>query len=514
MSLETLDRAIGKTVDMSVGDIVAKYPSKQAIVQAFQRGEILDEAKAVMAGMMIDRIAASAIQPPTGTVKDEVFAAQESPAGLAAAQQMQGQPQPQAPGQGIDQIPVPDQMFAPQGMAGGGIVAFQAGGTSAANLPMSTRLQLREQMTEEEKMMFDRTGQIPKRIQMPDLRAPVRMEGGRPVPVDVSSGMELKPQITPSTAEIAQESVPAATPSAGIGSIPIQPLVTRATQLADAIRPQTETSVPTVQEASKQTADLLKESGYDESVLGRIRQDIEEQRKSMAGDKKEAMNLRLIEAGLGIMGGESPYAFTNIGKGATAALKGLSEDIKELKKTERDLRSAEQNLLLKQNEAAMGKARVTQSTIDKAQERVDREKESRDRLVGDLTKTMLSGEVQERLARATYGKMTDFDKKWKIYTEQAKARGETPSTEGFGRAFGVDRETLSFKDAMALAQKDTSLSLADAEEAALKLMQRNQELRGSTQGARSPEDQQALAWANANPNDPRAKQIKEYLGVK
>jgi hypothetical protein len=40
---------------------------------------------------------------------------------------MQGQPQPQ--GQGIDSIPVPEQMFEPQGMAGGGIVAMQAGGT-------------------------------------------------------------------------------------------------------------------------------------------------------------------------------------------------------------------------------------------------------------------------------------------------------------------------------------------------------------------------------------------------
>ena len=36
-----------------------------------------------------------------------------------------GQPQPQ----GIDQIPVPDQMFEPQGMAGGGIVAFSDGKT-------------------------------------------------------------------------------------------------------------------------------------------------------------------------------------------------------------------------------------------------------------------------------------------------------------------------------------------------------------------------------------------------
>lgn len=129
MSLESLDRAMEGTVDLSVGDIVAKYGSKQAIAMAVQKGEIPDVTKAVMAGMAIDRITASAMQPPTTTVAQDVFTPpQPAPQmGLAAAQQMQGQPA----GAGLDQIPVPEQMFnAPQGMAGGGIVAFQAGGTS------------------------------------------------------------------------------------------------------------------------------------------------------------------------------------------------------------------------------------------------------------------------------------------------------------------------------------------------------------------------------------------------
>ena len=44
--------------------------------------------------------------------------------------------------------------------------------------------------------------------------------------------------------------------------------------------------------------------------------------------------LRTLEAGLGIMGGTSPYALTNIGKGAESALKGYGEDIKEQRKRE------------------------------------------------------------------------------------------------------------------------------------------------------------------------------------
>ena len=41
---------------------------------------------------------------------------------------------------------------------------------------------------------------------------------------------------------------------------------------------------------------------------------------------------RALEAGLGILGGESPYALTNIGKGSQAAVKGFAEDVKERRK--------------------------------------------------------------------------------------------------------------------------------------------------------------------------------------
>jgi hypothetical protein len=41
---------------------------------------------------------------------------------------------------------------------------------------------------------------------------------------------------------------------------------------------------------------------------------------------------RALEAGLGILGSDSPYALTNIGKGAQAAVKGFAEDVKERRK--------------------------------------------------------------------------------------------------------------------------------------------------------------------------------------
>ena len=45
-------------------------------------------------------------------------------------------------------------------------------------------------------------------------------------------------------------------------------------------------------------------------------------------ERDQQKYMRLLEAGLGIMGGESPYGLTNIGRGAQSALKGYGEDVR------------------------------------------------------------------------------------------------------------------------------------------------------------------------------------------
>lgn len=61
-----------------------------------------------------------------------------------------------------------------------------------------------------------------------------------------------------------------------------------------------------------------------------------DEREAAKGAREEAKWARLMEAGLNIMGGESPYAFSNIGKGAAAAARAYGEDIKGLRAEERD----------------------------------------------------------------------------------------------------------------------------------------------------------------------------------
>ena len=102
-----------------------------------------------------------------------------------------------------------------------------------------------------------------------------------------------------------------------------------------------------------------------------------DEREAAKGARDEAKWARLMEAGLNIMGGESPYAFSNIGKGAAAAARGYGEDVKGLRAEERDrvkqlasLGAKREELGLKEREiGAMEKyrsdwARLEQQKID------------------------------------------------------------------------------------------------------------------------------------------------------
>lgn len=110
--------------------------------------------------------------------------------------------------------------------------------------------------------------------------------------------------------------------------------------------------------------------------------------------------LRALEAGLGIMGGTSPYALTNIGKGAESAVKGFSEDVKERRKGELATLSA-----------------AAQQARQKRLEGIEDVKEARQLLEKDL-----EAEYRERVL----SRPTDLDKTTKIYFDAAVARGADP----------------------------------------------------------------------------------------
>lgn len=109
----------GMRID-EIRELATKY-SKGDLARMVKMG-MLDPQRALMAGMMIDRIAKSAMEPPQTTVAEDVLAAPTTAQGQIPAGIM-GAPQAPAPSPGVAGLP-----SGMQNMAGGGIVAFAEGG--------------------------------------------------------------------------------------------------------------------------------------------------------------------------------------------------------------------------------------------------------------------------------------------------------------------------------------------------------------------------------------------------
>ena len=93
--------------------------------------------------------------------------------------------------------------------------------------------------------------------------------------------------------------------------------------------------------------DLGQRTDYLRSYLGQdqagqdYRQKLKDiEAEGITGDSNQGL-FRLMQAGLGIMGGTSPYAAVNIGQGSQAAVAGHMEDVKEQKKQQLGLAKAQ-----------------------------------------------------------------------------------------------------------------------------------------------------------------------------
>jgi hypothetical protein len=86
-----------------------------------------------------------------------------------------------------------------------------------------------------------------------------------------------------------------------------------------------------VRELAGAYGDLRKELAPESAQVDAIKKFLDDQARKTTDTRTDAWT-RALEAGLGILGGESPYALTNIGKGSQAAVKGFAEDVKERRK--------------------------------------------------------------------------------------------------------------------------------------------------------------------------------------
>jgi hypothetical protein len=197
----------------------------------------------------------------------------------------------------------------------------------------------------------------------------------------------------------------------------------------------------------------LKEAGYDFNLLSKQMGDVAKEKEELKGNKTEAVNLRLLEAGLGILGGESPYAFVNIGKGATPALQGLAKDIKEIQKRRKEYDKETRQLQMMQNQMAEGRGKYTFDTLEKQKAEQRRAKEREEAAKLDMFKSLWSNQTSLQVARIgaaregeTSREISKMPGKTRMEQVQNYAKAITKKTNPAEAAYVKTLETYATED--------------------------------------------------------------------
>jgi hypothetical protein len=484
-----------------VKDLALKY-DKQTLGRMAQMGQV-SPTLAVMAGMMRDRIVQSEMKPPQQTVAEEVMQPANQNMGLAAAQQMPQQAPQQMPpqqGPGLDQVPIPANMFDERRMASGGIVAFQAGGQ--ASLQDVLRMMSRQELQD-----YQRTGRLPEQYRMMlagaeaaptftgSLRDATQADTGAQFGARPLTGSQIIAQKADAAGNIyARPAPPMTTDVSGMPGTfaPYEDVVSQlgqgvpepvdpfsATQGRTEIRggqtdpgfvPQDRTpsavkkteerkvqAGPTKEAAGKKEEGPKTYDAYLTEITGAMgtskvgeamRKDIDKDRKARKEAKEQAGWMRLVEAGLGIMGGESPYALVNIGKGATNALKGYADDLREQKKLDREDRKILLDLDRAERAEQRDNYKLAAELREKALDRMSAEE--RTRISAEASR--YAADVQERV-----GKMAYSPGGLKSTTEATIRNNALSATEGKKLMDPQYREAQKRKDTVGMMRRENEI---------------------------------------------------------
>jgi hypothetical protein len=262
-------------------------------------------------------------QGQAGTIMEQLMAKN------AAADAARAQPAIQEQTDvGIASNPIPEMR-----RAGGGIVAFAAGGDTMSSYGFN----------------FDDSGMVPS-IPNSNLSDEEKLDYLRKIG---RFGLAQAKDLQEGRVTLNELYNKAYTPSS-MTSAPAKPKVN---PLAPAPAPAPASALavnPNAPAANPNTPAPKKLSIEDaqKGILDDYKKLYAEDKETSKKARDEAKYMRMLEAGLNIMGGESPYAFANIGKGAAAASKGYAEDIKGLRAEDRD--RAKQLALLGIKEKEMG----------------------------------------------------------------------------------------------------------------------------------------------------------------
>ena len=190
---------------------------------------------------------------------------------------------------------------------------------------------------------------------------------------------------------------------------PTKPEKRKVPELADldmeieAARPRAQSMYSMPPEADKSLNEIIEndretlaKQGYDFNLIKNMVAEIRAEREKIPEQRKEAANLRLLEAGLAIMGGSSPYAFVNIGKGGSEAAKGFNEDMKEFRKLDREYRKELQQLQNLQNQETFMLTTESKKRYERIQDKVRDTADKRAKIQFDMGQEVFRRSVEDR----------------------------------------------------------------------------------------------------------------------
>jgi hypothetical protein len=345
--------------------LATKY-SKPQLQQMAQMGQI-DPATAVMAGMMIDRIVQSNIQPPQSTVAQDVMGAgapqglAQIPAGGMAPPPMDPSMAAQMPAAGLDSLPVPDTMFNEDSFAGGGIVAFSGAGAVKDEYEGFFPFLGRALEDNELARLLRLAGKGAADSEVARYAKPLlfggkfeqttpefardALQGNRTPETDIGFGPgKFSPAYVASDVRGA-----AGDPLAGVLGAAPRTGATTGGPAPVGNKTATGTKAPaTPATPAKSPYDLFQErlnaAGLSGDLEAEDRAANAAALEALAKDREQAKYMAILQAGLGMMGGTSPRALENIAKGITPALGEYAKSTKELKADEREINKINRDL--------------------------------------------------------------------------------------------------------------------------------------------------------------------------
>lgn len=148
------------------------------------------------------------------------------------------------------------------------------------------------------------------------------------------------------------------------------------------------TEIEAPEDYNTRVINIMKKAGvdFDNSAQQAA---LEAEKAALAGDKKEAVYMSLLELGFAIMGGKDPNAIANIGKAGMQVAPALAKRIQATKDARRKVLDSELRLAELKNKRAEGVARITADMIVNAENQAQQNKRTEMQVVGNLTRQIM-----------------------------------------------------------------------------------------------------------------------------